>query len=408
MIRVTHVSSAPFTGGAARAGLRLHEGLLLKDDVQSTWLDGSGAGDGLAVVKLPSALPKLSLPKRIRRKLWQTPFEKLPSPTDTPFSDPRGWGTIKMFQHSIPDVWNLHWVSWLMNWETVLPWMAEQAPIVWTLHDLNPLRGLWHYEPTASEQTEPWQSMELQSVQQKRRAVAAIPKDRITFVGPSQWMAGEVARSQVTEGFNAECIPYGINTEVFCPTNRQILRDICEVADGALVVGFLADSVSDPRKGMSQLAQAISLLDKSLSIHIVTVGRGGIELSSDCAHTYLGPLRSDRLLRSFYSGCDLFVCPSLQDNLPCTVMESLACGTPVLSFDVGGLPDMIREGVSGTVVSPVGDPNAMADAMSKLLANPNCLQELRHTSRQLAKEEYSLSTQANRYRAMYANLGKAN
>lgn len=408
MIRVTHISSAPFTGGAARAGLRLHEGLLGHNDVQSTWLDTSGASNGPSIVKLPPPPSTLSLSKRARRKLWQTPFEKLPSPTDTPFSNPNGWATIEMFEGSIPDVWNLHWVSWLMNWETVLPWMAQQAPIVWTLHDLNPLRGIWHYEPTAFEQTEPWQSMEQQSVQQKRRALAAIPKKRITFVGPSRWMADEVADSEVTRGFKAECIPYGIDTQVFYPTNRQTLRDICEVADGSWVIGFLADSISDPRKGMSQLAQAISRLDKSLAIHIVTVGRGSIELPGNCAHTHLGPLRSDLLLRNFYSGCDLFVCPSLQDNLPCTVMESLACGTPALAFNVGGLPDMIREGISGMTVSPVGDAKALADAIAELFGDRTRMQELRNSSRQLATEEYSLSTQANRYYEMYAKIGEAN
>ena len=82
----------------------------------------------------------------------------------------------------VPDVWNLHWVSWFLDWETMLPWMAERAPIVWTLHDLNPLKGIWHYEPEASEWSPTRMRLEKKASELKRRALARIPSDRLTFL----------------------------------------------------------------------------------------------------------------------------------------------------------------------------------------------------------------------------------
>ena len=404
---IAHVSSAPFFGGAARAGFRLHQGLSNRTDCESIWLDaGNNEGSpGITCVKAPLTA---SLPSRVRRKLWKTGFEKLSPFTETPFSDPDGWGRPEMLERIlVPDVWNLHWVSWFMNWEKLLPWMAERAPIVWTLHDMNPFQGIWHYLPQSFERRSQYHDIDVQAIAQKKQALNKIPRDRLTFVGPSRWMRDAVASQDVFKEFPAECIPYGLDTDAFRPVNRNVLRDLCDVSQDSMVLGFLADTVSDPRKGMQPLKEAISIASRSVSIHAVTVGRGELDLSDHCAHTHLGPLQSTTLLRSFYSGCDLFACPSLQDNLPNTVLESLSCGTPVVAFDIGGLPDMVRDGVSGITV-PSGEVETLGAAVVQLFQDRSRLDALRSSSRQLAENEYKLDRQAEQYWGLYErSLGRS-
>lgn len=240
-----------------------------------------------------------------------------------------------------PDVWNLHWVSWFLDWENLLPWMVEQAPIVWTLHDLNPLRGIWHYEPQLEERTPERSEFDAEAIEIKKRALAKIPKDRITFVGPSRWMAEECRKSPITAGFPCVNIPYGLDTDIFKNRPKQRVREIFGITNKEFVIGFVAESINDPRKGMHLLLQALQeLAATKKNIHLLIAGSGVIE-SPGLRSTHVGSIQNGILLSHFYSACDVFVCPSTQDNLPNTVLESLACNVSVVGFAVGGLPDLV-------------------------------------------------------------------
>jgi glycosyltransferase involved in cell wall biosynthesis len=297
----------------------------------------------------------------------------------------------------VPDVWNLHWVSWFLDWESMLPWMAERAPIVWTLHDLNPLRGIWHYEPLPPERTAERLRYEACAIELKRRALSHIPKDRLTFVGPSRWMVDECRKSPITEGFPVEHTPYGLDTEVFTPQDPSLLRAMFGIPKEALVIGFIADNINDPRKGLKPLLNAIQRLNsEATGIHLVTVGNGEIHCEG-VAHTPLGPIFSDRLISFFYSACDLFVCPSLQDNLPNTVLESLSCGTPVVAYNLGGLPDMIGTR-SGILADPSGGSSSLRQSLFDCINNSNLS---RSSIRHDAESRYSLRNQAMKYLSLY-------
>ena len=316
-----------------------------------------------------------------------------------------GWGAVEMlFDLPVPDVWNLHWVSWFLNWETMLPWMAERAPIVWTLHDLNPLMGIWHYEPFAEECTPLRTRMEQEAVDIKRRALACIPADRLTFVGPSQWMAERCRQSPITRDFPVKHIPYGLDTTVFSPRDPAVLRLMFDIPPDAFVIGFIADNLSDPRKGIRPLQEALKLLAGEYpKAHLMTVGNGAID-SGGLAHTHLGPLQNDLLLSYFYSTCDVFVCPSLQDNLPNTVLESLSCDTLVVAFKAGGLPDMIQTEADGYLVEKVGDVNGLHSALQESVKAKGDRREDGQSARMNAVSKYSLSVQSRRYLELYGAI----
>jgi glycosyltransferase involved in cell wall biosynthesis len=343
----------------------------------------------------------------MRRKKWAKITQEHFGPTSPPTSNPIGWGSIEMLEKlPKPDVWNMHWVSWFLDWENLLPWMAEQAPIVWTLHDLNPLRGIWHYEPQTEERTPVRICYEAEAMELKRRALTKIPKDRISFVGPSRWMLEESRKSLVTSGFRAEHIPYGLDLDIFSPKSPSELKSILDIKDHKLVLGFVADRLNDPRKGIQQLFSAIpQILSQHPEVHLLIAGSNLGDLAG-ISHTALGPLQNDLLLSHFYSACDYFVCPSTQDNLPNTVLESLACGTPVLAFNIGGIPDMIIPRVNGFLRNKDCLDDLLNEALDFRKKNNPQFLLMREMCRARANKEYSLNRQAQNYTKLYKSCIK--
>ena len=106
-----------------------------------------------------------------------------------------------------------------------------------------------------------------------------------------------------------------------------------------------------------------------------------------------------------YSAADLFILPSLQENFPNTALEALACGVPIVAFDVGGIPEIVRNGLTGTTVA-VGDAEALAKAMKDLLISPERRGTISANCRRIAVEEYALEVQARRYAALYESMTK--
>jgi glycosyltransferase involved in cell wall biosynthesis len=406
-MKVYHLSSAPFSGGASRAGFRLHEGLLLEPGVESVWLDAEGSAHGPSVLKLPQPTKPSPLLLRMRRKKWARITREHFGPTSPPASNPIGWGSIEMFEKlPKPDVWNLHWVSWFLDWENLLPWMAEQAPIVWTLHDLNPLRGIWHYEPQQEECTPERLRYEAQAIEIKRRALAKIPKDRITFVGPSRWMAEECRKSPITTGFRCGNIPYGLDTEIFHERPRGRIREIFGIADTEFVIGFVAYNVNDPRKGVEFLLNSLIELSKKFpEIHLLIIGNGKIQ-NMPIRHTHVGNIDNEKLLSYLYSTCDLFCCPSTQDNLPNTVLESMASGTSVLAFNIGGMPDMIEDEISGFLAAYQGQEKSvkLLERLNCILSNQEEIKNIRVNCSNKINKNYKLEHQSAKYVVLYSNM----
>jgi glycosyltransferase involved in cell wall biosynthesis len=401
-MKIYHLSSAPFTGGAARAAFRLHLGLMKEANVESTWLNAGGGATGPNVEILPNSNKRATLTKRLRRRYWAKVVSRDFAPTSPPASNPIGWGSIKMLERlPVPDVWNLHWVSWFLDWDTMLPWMAERAPIVWTLHDLNPLSGIWHYDPLVEERTERRMDLETRAIKLKRCAIAKIPRDRLTFVGPSRWMVERCRKSPITDEFPVKHIPYGLDTEGFAPRDRAALRKMFAIPEDSFVVGFVADNLGDPRKGIDLLLKAIRLLAaEGPRIHLITLGSGNID-TRILNHTHLGPIQNDRLLSFVYTSCDVFVCPSLQDNFPNTVLEAMACGAPVVAYKTGGLIDMIEVDHTGYLALQPGSPDSLYAALKDLLAAIARGLDFRQPSRERATTLYPLAEQAACYMSLY-------
>jgi glycosyltransferase involved in cell wall biosynthesis len=168
------------------------------------------------------------------------------------------------------------------------------------------------------------------------------------------------------------------------------------------VVLFVADSAAIHRKGFDYVAAALASMATMPGLFLLSVGAGKPNVPN-LPQLHLGRITNDRLLSVIYSAADVFVMPSLQESFGQTITESMACGTPVVGFNTGGIPDMVRPGVTGELAK-VGDAVALTHAISQLLDNPIRCRAMSENCRRIAVEEYSLETQAQAYLRLYRSL----
>jgi len=213
-------------------------------------------------------------------------------------------------------------------------------------------------------------------------------------------MAGIVKESPLLSRFPLTVIPYGLDTDVFMPRPKKAARLQLGLPQDASIILFVAASVRVRRKGLDLLARALSQPLRGDDVYLVSVGNGQPDLRIPVPHQHIGKINNDDLLSQVYSAADIFVCPSLQDNLPNTVLEAMACGTPVVAFDAGGIPDMVRPEVTG-LLAPTGDAEALRAAIINLLRDPTRRAAMAAACRSTAVREYTLEVQAHRHTELY-------
>jgi glycosyltransferase involved in cell wall biosynthesis len=169
------------------------------------------------------------------------------------------------------------------------------------------------------------------------------------------------------------------------------------------VVLFVADHVDEKRKGFGLLVRALDGLGGPPDYVLVSLGASDAPLSVPGPHVSLGATDDDRRLALAYAAADVFVNPALQDNMPATVLESLACGTPVVGFDAGGVRELIRPGVTGTSVE-AGSVDGLRRALQDALRGGRKTPEASARCRRVAVAEYSLDVVARRYASLYTQL----
>ncbi len=318
-----------------------------------------------------------------------------------------------------PDLINLHWVD--HNFVSIrdLDWISRaKIPLVWTLHDMGPLAGGFPYREAADLPAAPFGPTTCQDARKSisegivRRRTEALAGARIHIVSPSRWLAEEARRSGVFDDRPILHIPYGLSTADFSPMAKDAARAHFQLPQDRRMILFGAAGLDDPRKGFAHLKAALEFLasDSQSSGEpppmLVCFGGGSSDLSNDLAFPShgLGSLNSIEDLRAAYSLADVFVCPSREDNLPNTVVESISCGTPVVGFKVGGIPDLIEDRSWGGC-SPPFDEKDLAIQIGKWIK----LDEQEYRARSREAREYAighldLQVQATAYENLYREI----
>ena len=411
--RVAILNAWDCTGGAARAAHRLHTGLRAAG-AESTMVVQTKSGDDWSVVgpasKWQRKLASLRGPLE-RLALWRHRAGGTPLFSAAWLPD----GIPARVAEITPEIIHLHWIN--AGFVRIESLRRLESPLIWTLHDMWPFTGGCHYTDNCHKFEKscgacPALASEHRGDLSHRvwlRKRAAWKDLDLTIVTPSRWLADEARKSSLFQDRRIEVIPNGRDLDRFQPVERHVAREILGLPQSAHLILFGAmDSTSDRRKGFHFLEPALgSLAEQTLSrpTELVVFGASEPENPSlpGLRTHYLGTLGDDVSLKLAYAAADVFVAPSLQDNLPNTVAESLACGTPVVAFDVGGLPEMIDHEKNGYLARAF-EPTDLAHGIAWSIADESRSRDLRQTARAKALQDYDLLTCAQRHLDLYEDV----
>jgi glycosyltransferase involved in cell wall biosynthesis len=328
------------------------------------------------------------------------------------FSDDRSChGATLVSQLPACDIFNLHWIAGFVGYQAFFSMIPEHVPIFWSLQDMNALTGGCHYDHDcgrhvtgcgACPQLGSTDSQDLSHrIWQRKQAIfSRLAPERLHIVAQNRWMAQTVSRSPLLGKFLVTIVPNGIEADVFAPRDAQAARSALGIPQDSTVVLFAAAAVGVRRKGFALLLGALNELRSSENLLFVSIGRGALQIETSIRHLHLGHIDDDRQLSLIYSAADVYVIPSLQDNQPNTALEAMACGTPVVGFNVGGIPDMVRPEITG-LLAPVGDVVRLRAAIVELLRCPEKRAAMATACRRIVMEEYTLAKQVERYVELY-------
>jgi glycosyltransferase involved in cell wall biosynthesis len=266
-------------------------------------------------------------------------------------------------------------VKW--GWsEEMISIVRQCSPVIWTLHDMWALgdsRESYWQEDSVVE------SGKCKGAG-KSRVEGVIGKPGIypvTLTAPSRWLA-DLAKEWT--GMDCVFLPNPIDLEIYSPGNRIEARRRWGLPEEGLVILAGADSLADPRKGFDLLREAWRSAGRN-GATLALFGRHG---ENRAAERYLGNITSDEEMALAYQAADLYVHPARMENAPCQIQESLACGTPVLAFAVGGIPEMIQSGENGFLATELTG-KSLKDCLDQVLTDSKRLSRMREQCRKIAK-----------------------
>jgi glycosyltransferase involved in cell wall biosynthesis len=408
-MKVLILNESDLDGGAARAAYRLHRGLQNIAIESRMSVRAKSSGDRTVVAR-KTALTKLGptmdgLPLRFYR-------DRSPGMFSSQWFPARAIASVEQFD---PDAINLHWIcNGYLDIET-LP--KFRKPLVWTVHDMWPFTGGCHYTGDcrryldacgACPQLQSDRDRDLSRWVWQRKAKAWRGLD-LTMASPSRWMAEQIRASALFREVPIEVIPNGLDLQRYRPRPKATVRDLLNLpADRHLILFGAGGGTSDPRKGFALLQAALRRLARTewgTRIQLVVFGSSEPENPSELGFPthYLGKLNDDLSLALVYAAADVFAAPSVQENLSNTVLEAIACGTPCVAFDIGGMPDLIEHRRTGYLAKPY-EAEDLAQGIVWVLEDAERHRMLGERAREKAEQEFSEGLQARRYRALFDRL----
>lgn len=413
-MKILHVTTHESSGGASIAAMRLHKALLTQGmDSHVAVLDKEGAAPN--VIHLGGKISRrvlrpliLQFEETILNGIHSRPQQ----PGYTTFSITPSWNHARL--NRLPkDILHLHWVG--EGFLTPFSLERLRGPVVWTMHDAFPFTGGCHFPSMGCTRYREGcgQCPEIGSTRGadisrlhwlwKRRA---IKRRRPVIVSPSREYTGLALQSGMLGDCRVEIIPNGVDADVFRPIPKEQARALLGLPhDKKLLLFGAMLAVSDPRKGFDLLCDALQRLQAITAVEFsgVIFGAAVAVPALPCPVHFLGRLHDPVALALAYSAADVFVCPSRQESFSLTSLEAMACGTPVVAFPVGGIPDMVEHGINGMLATPY-DPQELADGIAHILAEPVRRENMGRAAREKVERCYSMSIVVQKYITLYEEV----
>ena len=316
------------------------------------------------------------------------------------------------------DIIHLHWTnSGFLSIDDLKKLVALNKPIVWTLHDMWAFTGGCHYSGPCNHfinqcgncyyLRDPGDDDISHDGWLRKKDMLSKAKN-ISFITCSNWLAGVALKSSLLDVENISAIPNPIDTGLFSPKDKTAARTKWGVNPLAKVILFGAANINDKRKGISYLVQALHHLKndypQTAQIEMVIFGKNKHFDTATLPFPVrqLSTITNSGDLAELYSLADVFVSPSIQDNLPNMIMEAMACGTPVAAFNTGGIPDLIDHGQNG-FMAEFESATDLAKGIDELL-NSATANELSAAARNKVLRDFNNDKVAGQYIQLYQSI----
>lgn len=415
-LKILHVNTHDTQGGASRAACRLVRALL-NSGVDCQLVVQNRRGDEPFVQGGATKLSRLMA--EVRPYADRLPLLLYPERSDSPYHCQ--WcpeKTYRVVKKMGVDIVHLHWIcGGFVQIESI---GKIDKPMVWTLHDMWPFTGGCHFSGSCSKYIDHCGSCpQLVSRRDRdlsrwvvRRKEKGWKDAKLHIVAPSRWLADKARASKLFRHRQIVVIPNCIDSNRFKPIDRSVARAILGLPHDKKLIMFSAMNFrSDPRKGFPLLLDSLTELrrgDPELDLEIVLVGQSEPRepLAMGYPTHYMGRLHDDVALALTYASADVFVTPSTEDNLPNTVMEAMACGTPCVAFEIGGMPDLIDHQRNGFLATPFRT-DKLAQGIHWVLAGKERNRELSDQARGKVMRAFDEPVVAARYATLYQEVKNA-
>jgi glycosyltransferase involved in cell wall biosynthesis len=408
-MKVVHVSHSDLNGGAAIAAYRIHRALRSQGVDSTMAVNNATSGDWTVQG------PKTAVAKQMAyiRSYLGYFFSKGLQTTEP------GIHSTSLVSSTWPqrlkttdaDLINLHWVNGEMLSIADIGQLPQ--PVVWTLHDMWAFCGAEHYTDDQRWREGYWRhnrpgyegglDLNRWTWHRKRKHW----RKPIQIVTPSQWLADCVSKSALMGDWPVTVIPNPIDMDLWQPVDKGLARQLLHLPqDVPLLLFGAAGGNADPRKGFDLLRAALEHLRGEVAgLELAVFGQGKPKQPPDLGFPvhYMGRMQDPLSLRVLYSAADAMVIPSRQDNLPNTGLEAHACGTPVIAFKVGGLPDIVDHLKTGYLAAPF-DIEDLARGVQWVLAESDRSKVLGEAARQRALNLWPPEVVSDLYCQLYSSF----
>lgn len=266
------------------------------------------------------------------------------------------------------DIIHLSWINQAMlSLADIKKIVNSGKPVVWTMHDIWPATAICHYTRGCKQFYTACHHCPLLprgggkndlSARVWRKKVAILQDKSILFVACSKWLEGQAKQSALLKNQIVTSIPNPIDTRIFCKQDKKQARRAFGLPENKQLILFVSQRVTDERKGVNYFIEALQQLvtehpAMKQNTGVVILGGHSVEVAArlPIPAYALGYVSDAQKIASVYNSADLFVLPSLEDNLPNTIMEAMACGIPCVGYRVGGIPEEIDHLKNGYVAA---------------------------------------------------------
>jgi len=359
MTKVVHIQYSIESAG--RAALRL-QNAFREVNVESCIVSLQHSVKGIPNIKYMGAGARLI--SRLDDKIQAYLTRKCNKQMGT-FSYPGlGSNAAKLEEVKNADIIYIHWaLKGFLNFRSIKQIASLNKPVIVFLHDMWSITGGCHHSfdcekykvegcnncPMFPED----RNNDLSAKEFSKKMKLYSKYKNLVFVSPSRWLYSCAKESLLTKDKPVFYIPNLLDSTLFKPFDKNIAKQILNITAGEAVIAFGAITVDSPYKGWVYLQKALELLSQDEKIKNISVLIFGSSYNKEIADSipfktrFMGYLQDEYSTALVYNAADVFIAPSLAEAFGYVVMEALSCGTPVVGFNVGGIPDMISHKENG-------------------------------------------------------------